>query len=111
MQPKTRTLKPYQPKPEDTAWWLNAINALKDGGTVGTSKGVYKIDKVNRKVTLVAPKLEESFETFCVHHRHYCVLAAIGWTLEPKVDWENLQIPNTPENSDHDAQESASDDQ
>ena len=89
-----RKLPPYEPTDEDLQWCRQVISVLNDGGMIGTSKGVYKLDKTNKKVILMSPKLEESLETFAVHHRHHYVWKALGYTVEPVVDWENLEIPD-----------------
>lgn len=90
----TRKLSPYEPKEEDLAWARNVIALCRDGGVVGTSDGTYRVDKTNKVFRLTSPKLEDNFETFVMHHRHHYVWKALGWIVEPVIDWDNIELPD-----------------
>ena len=91
---KPRKLPPYEPRPEDMAWARTIINILKDGGYVGTSVATYRIDKANKKFILTEPVDPWTTPmTALMHHRHHCVFAKFGWTVEPVVDWSKLELP------------------
>lgn len=91
----SRKLQPYNPSATDLGWANMMTQILKDGGVFHTSTGPYIIDKAAKTVRLVDPTLlNTNFETFVMHHRHHCVFKAIGWTVHPIIDWDNMTVPD-----------------
>lgn len=93
-------LTPYKPLPEDIDWAQNLINLMRDGGVIGTSAGVYKLDKTDKKFILMPPASPwDSPYTLMMHHRHTCVWKEVGYTVEPVVDWDKIELPDLPEDT------------
>lgn len=93
-----RKLQPYVPQPKDIAWAQQVIALVIDGGFVCTTPATYKLDKINKRFILVAPSdVWDNPMTACLHHRHHYVWAEIGWTVEPVLDWDALEVPDTTE--------------
>ncbi len=91
----TRKLEPYEPRPVDLAWARTQIMLLRHGGRLATSTGTYRVDKNGKKVTLVSPASPwDNPMTFLMHHRSHYVFAAIGWTVEPVVEWDKIELPD-----------------
>ena len=85
-------IKPYEPTPEDIQWLQTNVRLLRDGGVLGmpSSGMIYQVDKVRQALVLKAPAWDSTPTTMLLHHRNDCVCRAIGWKIEPAVDWEAL---------------------
>lgn len=86
------SLHEYIPTKEDTNFLLNTISLLRDGGVWGipASGMMYRIDKRNMRLVLVTPAWDETPLTMLSHHRNTAICKAIGWKIEPDIDWDNL---------------------
>lgn len=93
-----RKLTPYHPLAQDIRWAQQLINLLRDGGMTNTSAGVYKLDKTNKKFILTTPASPwDNPCTLMLHHRHTYVWKEVGYTVEPVVDWDAIELPDLPE--------------
>jgi hypothetical protein len=94
-----KKLLPYTPTPEDVRYFMGLAASVRDGGTWGMKSCglVYRLDRANKKFILM-PGLawDHSPQTmFGHHHNDYC-LRAIGWSVEPQIDWDSLDCSPLP---------------
>jgi hypothetical protein len=69
----------WKPSQGDTKWVSRLVDSLRDGGTWGTSAGIYRIDKVKKTLTLVLNYHNELSEE--LHDRNKKTFALIGYTV------------------------------
>lgn len=78
--------QPYKPTMQDTEWALQFVRVMKDGGMWGfpATGLVYKIDKINKTLTLQNPELLINTQTRVLHERGRITFAEIGYRFLDK---------------------------
>jgi hypothetical protein len=81
----------YTPTEKDLAYFRNLIATTRPGGIWG-SPGfgtVYRIGHATKTFHLAPPdSWRHTPMTMLAHHHNAAILAALGWKIEPEIDWK-----------------------